>query len=121
MRRGTTGDVGCDGWVQWETVDDDLSYVPTMACGHFLICLGEGTSWGASADDRGCAIVLDISGRAENEEDEVVAEVEFSWSMAGVVGMAREVADRLEHPAPDNVVEAARELWLALLLEEVSP
>lgn len=109
---GTIGDVGCDGWVGWETVDAAFSYNPTIACGDFLVVFGEGTMWGASTDGHGRAVIVDLS--EDDAEDAEIAEFDFPWSMSGVARVARAVAERMEHPNPDNVIGAARELWFAL-------
>lgn len=65
----------------------------------------------------GHADVIDLDGDGEYGELSVGNGVDFSWSLAGATKLATDLAASLNHPVPSNVVEAARELWFALIQE----
>lgn len=112
---GSIGDRGADGWVSWTTVDSAWSYNPSISCGHFAIVASRGTMWGAPSDEHGCAAIIDLA----NEYDEAEVGCEsFVWSMESFVAVALEIAERYEHPQPSNVAEAARDMWVAMLMSE---
>lgn len=115
IREGIVGDREADGWVAWTTSDDDWSWNPAIACGGFLIVFGHGVEWGASDDRHGVATIVDIE-----ESAEAMSEYSFPWCMAGAERAVADIAERCGHPAVDNVVAAARELWFALMQEGVA-
>lgn len=117
---GAIGDYGADGWVHWMTCDLGNSYLPALHCGAFELVVGKGKNWGAPHENAGVLMLAiyedtDEDGMPQNED-----EIAFPWSMAGFLGAvahaleSAEYAD-VEHPAPHNVLDAARELWFALL------
>lgn len=111
IREGTIGDRTADGWVGWTTADEDWSWNASIGCGNILIVLGHGTEWGAPDDEHGLASIIDLASGDDH------GEYSFPWCMSGVEQMARDIAEREEHPIPSNVVEAARELWFAMIQE----
>lgn len=101
-REGFTGERGVDGFVEWRVEDGTVS----LACGSFLILASR-------VEDVGGASAVSF---ATGDE---LAEEMFPWSLDGFIEAAATIAEYLEHPAPDNVEEAAREVWFARLQEAV--
>lgn len=124
---GTVGDRGADGWVSWTTVDDGNSYLPTIHCGSFELVLARGSHWTGDADEsKGTVLVAMYGEDAFDDCDEPadnVAELKFVWCQDYFLRAVADALEQLEerelaeHPAPHNVLEAARELWIALMLE----
>ena len=119
IHEGFTGDRGADGWVEWTTSDCAWSYNPSVACGDFLIVIGCGTDWGAPSDEHGLASVVSAScGDCDGPcHDEDIMSVPFAWCRTGAEAAAAQIAERMGHPAPQNVVDAVREMWFALIQE----
>lgn len=121
---GTIGDRGADGWVSWTTVDDGNSYLPAIHCGAFEFVLARGSHW-TGADNESTGVVLVAPYDMYDEDDqplENIAELRFLWCedyfLRAVADALEQLEDLdIEHPAPHNVIEAARELWIALRLE----
>lgn len=121
---GTIGDEGTDAHIHWTTVDDGNSYLPAIHCGSFELVIGRGSHWtGAANESAGVVFVAPYNMYdADDQPLENLAEVKFPWcedqflvAVADALGQLEKVD--IEHPAPHNVLEAAKELWVALRLE----
>ena len=118
MDSGICGDRNVDGFVEWQLVDCGWSYNPSLACGVFGIVIGKGTTWGAPADDRGVATIIDYS----NDDPDTceIATLDFAWHRDAFLEAVADIADRMDHPAPHLMTGAALELWTAIMFDEVA-
>lgn len=123
--QGIVGSREADGWVEWETVCDGLSYEPALHCGHFALGISRGEFWGAQDSDHGI-MLIDFyddppagSDEWEARFDAVYKDIpqQFLWTREGMVERAVQIAEFMEHPNIYNVREAASELYYALLQE----
>lgn len=124
--KGFIGEYGTDGYVTYITVDCGNSYLPTIHCGSFELVIGRGSHWTGVGDgageSRGVIMAAAYDRATDEDPGENVTEVTFEWSEAGFLAAVASVLEDLEladyeHPAPHNVLDAARELWIALRLE----
>lgn len=119
---GTTGDTTADGWISWTTVDDGNSYLPTLHCGTFELVLARGSHWTGKPDESTGVVMVHMYDDGDEPSDNV-AELPFVWCQEYFLRAVADALEQLEerelaeHPAPHNVLEAARELWIALMLE----
>lgn len=117
MDSGCVGREDGDGWVEWQLVDSAWSYNPTLACGTFGLVLGKGTIWGAPSNGHGQLAIVDYT--IECPEDAEVAHVDFVWCLDEFLAAVGDALERFDHPAPHNVLDAARDLWAAIMFDEV--
>lgn len=120
---GTIGDRECDGWVAWTTNDHGNSYLPAIHCGAFELVIGKGTDWGAKSEAHGVVFLAIYGATDDDGEPTNEDEVPFVWCQDGFAAAIVDALDSakdadLEHPVPANVVEAARELWTALMFRD---
>lgn len=105
---GFAGNIGGDGYVTWTTRDDDNSYVPTIHCGHFEIVLLRG--W-----DFVKLVVVEYGAEPDGGDYTHPDELEILWTKDGFVAAVGALAETMDHPSTKNVMDAAREMYFALL------
>lgn len=107
-----------DGWCLWTTSDHGNSYEPGIFCGIFEIVYLRGPQWGASDEEHGMAVAVELN---KSDEDELPmnhpTEIQIQWTEQGFVDAALAWAAIFEHPNHKFVVQSARELWAALEIE----
>ena len=104
-----------DGHVVWTTCDHGYSYVPSISCGHFAICVNRGDEWGVGAG-QGQASMERFD--EEGESDGMPRQVDFGWTRERLRGACALIAAEQDHPNVQWVCEAADQLWEALQKED---
>lgn len=120
MTSGSVGREDGDGWVDWQLVDEAFSYNPSLACGTFALVLGKGTLWSAPSNDHGQIAVVDFELTDSDPEGAEIGHIDFVWCLDSFIHAVTKAVEMYDHPAPHHVIDAARELWHAVMFDEVA-